>query len=92
MAETEEELQALMSVVDRYGHRWRFQVNPGKCGLLKFRHDGGKLLPTSELRLGDKIVQWVSKYKYLGVELHNGHRSRISGSVCCDRRSQQDTR
>ena len=72
MAETEEELQALMSVVDRYGHRWRFQVNPGKCGLLKFRHDGGKKLPTSELRLGDKIVQWVSKYKYLGVELHNG--------------------
>ncbi len=32
----------------------------------------GSRLPTSEVRLGDRSVAWVSMYKYLGVELHCG--------------------
>jgi len=32
----------------------------------------GSRLPTSDVRLGGRVVTWVSTYKYLGIELHCG--------------------
>lgn len=61
----------LMAAVHAYSVRWRFEINHSKCGLMCFRWQGSRL-PTSEVRLGDRLVAWVPSYKYLGLELHCG--------------------
>ncbi|MDR3738882.1 MAG: reverse transcriptase family protein, partial [Terracidiphilus sp.] len=71
IAESESQLAALMAEVHRYSRLWRFEINHNKCGLMRFQ-PSGNVLPTSELRIGDRVVAWVSQYKYLGVELHAG--------------------
>ena len=88
LSDSMDHLQQLMNIVYAYSCRWRFQVNPTKCGLMKFNKDGSSTQPDDELRLGDTIVNWVQSYKYLGVELHNGvsyrdYRKRASSSATC---------
>ena len=71
IAEDQTQLSELMAEVHSYSQLWRFDINYAKCGLMRFQPSGGDL-PTSELRIGDRVIAWVSQYKYLGVELHAG--------------------
>jgi len=71
LSEDEAGVARLMAAVHAYSVRWRFEINHSKCGLMCFRWQGCRL-PTSEVRLGDRIVAWVTSYKYLGIELHCG--------------------
>ena len=71
LAESEAQLSWLMARVHEYAHRWRFEVNHSKCGLMCFQPSGAEL-PASELRIGERTVPWVAVCKYLGVELHAG--------------------
>jgi len=73
LAESEASLQSLMSVVDRYACRWRFQVNHAKCACVRFNAVGAEV-PDSVLCIGDRAVPWARSYKYLGVELRNAPR------------------
>src|SRR6185312_4304771 len=73
LSEREIDLQHLMTTVHEYAHRWRFEVNHAKCGLMRFNVRGKAVqLPSSVLNLGGTPLSWVASYKYLGVELHNG--------------------
>ena len=72
LADSKADLAQLMSLVSGYARQWRFQVNHGKCGLMRFTPSGSSQLPSEPIALGDRPVQWVAVYKYLGVELHNG--------------------
>ena len=76
IAEDEAQLSELMDAIHRYSRLWRFDINHGKCGLMRFL-PSGSALPTSELRIGDRVIQWVAQYKYLGVELHAGVPFRL---------------
>jgi len=71
LSESESGVASLMAAVHAYSVQWRFDVNHAKCGLMCFRWQGSRL-PTSEIRLGERKVEWVSVYKYLGIELHCG--------------------
>jgi hypothetical protein len=71
LSESEAGVAKLMAALHAYSVRWRFEINHSKCGLMCFRWAGSRL-PTSEVRLGDRVVDWVSVYKYLGIELHCG--------------------
>jgi hypothetical protein len=71
-----DELQHLMETVHKYARRWRFEVNHSKCGLMRFNSNGSSIIPEVKLSLGDVVVPWVSNYKYLGIELHNGQPFR----------------
>ncbi len=71
LSESEAGVAALMSALHAYSVRWRFDINHGKCGLMCFRWQGSRL-PTSEVRLGEQTVAWVSSYRYLGIDLHCG--------------------
>jgi len=72
LSENVDDMQLLMTTVHDYSHRWRFQVNPTKCGLMKFNSNGSSQQPTRRLTIGGVEVKWVTTYKYLGIELHNG--------------------
>jgi hypothetical protein len=71
LSESESGVAQLMTALHAYSVDWRFEINHSKCGLMCFRWAGSRL-PTSEIRLGDRVVVWVSVYKYLGIELHCG--------------------
>jgi len=76
LAQSEEEVSELMRIVGVYARQWRFEVNHAKCGLMCF-HPAGDALLVSALCIGGVPVRWVSAYKYLGVELHNGKPFRL---------------
>jgi exonuclease III len=74
MAEDMQRLQRLMKGVHDYSVKWRFEVNPSKCGLMRFNlMSDGTRLPDHEHRMtiGAQVIQWVSEYKYLGVEMQH---------------------
>ena len=73
LGESAEQLRQLMEVVAAYAHRWRFEVNHSKCGLMAFRPSGSpKLEGRPRLSIGQQVIPWVDSYKYLGIELHSG--------------------
>lgn len=70
LGNNKEDLQTLLHICASYACRWRFEYNHAKCALLHFSCNSSPL-PTSVLLLGTTPVQWVSCYRYLGVELHS---------------------
>jgi len=48
----------------RYGVRWRFQYNPGKCKVMIY---GREKREEEKFVVGDEEIECVEKYKYLGV-------------------------
>jgi hypothetical protein len=88
LADGVEDLRAILASLHQYSRQWRFEVNHSKCGLMRLNHDGSSRLPTDELDMGGVVVPWVTMYKYLGVELHNGvpfrhYRKRALASATC---------
>jgi hypothetical protein len=74
LSESEAGVTQLMAALHAYSPvDWCFEMNHSKCGLwvMCFRWAGSRL-PTSDVRLGGRVVTWVSTYKYLGIELHCG--------------------
>ena len=59
-------LQKMINVVAQYSHKWRFQENLGKCGVMSVRvgKRGRKCPPL--VFFGQDIAE-VQEYKYLGV-------------------------
>ena len=82
LAETSEDLQAMLNVVTEYSKRWRFRLNPkkGKSEVMLF---GRK--PRNKDRkwwLAGVEIGETDKYKYLGIDLRSGlcfkqYRDRI---------------
>lgn len=68
LSDSADGLQLLMQEVHEYSRQWRFSVNHAKCGLMCFK-PSGLPKPMRPLPLGPSVVQWVTQYKYLGVEL-----------------------
>ena len=62
-------LQKLLFLCERYCLEWDIKLNAGKTKNLSF---GGKLQPSSQLVLNGSPIEWVTKWKYLGVTLLHG--------------------
>ena len=62
-------LQKLLLLCENYCIDWDIKLNPNKTKNLSF---GGKMQPSSNLRLNGSPIEWVAKWKYLGVTLLHG--------------------
>ena len=67
MTENKEKLQHMMNIIHKYAHKWRFEINPSKSGIIVFK----KRDPPRNLKitLGECEIKTTNVYKYLGIEL-----------------------
>ena len=94
LAESEEDLQFLINIVDRWGKRWRLEVNLIKTNVMHVRPPKSKL---SEyvFKLGNSIIMYCTNYRYLGTHINEfldfdkmisegiGSASRALGTIIC---------
>src|SRR3954467_11060726 len=63
LANTKEDLQALLKIAEKYAQTWKFAFNTKKCKVMVFNRVGAN--PDTFLE-GDRL-EVVKAYKYLGV-------------------------
>ena len=80
IAGDKEKLEHLMKITFEYSRKWRFTFNYEKCAVVVFDNNV-KSRPIQlgnctqvcncgyHWKLGDKLIQQVNSYKYLGIEL-----------------------
>lgn len=69
VASTEAELQNLVNKVRNYCRKWRMTVNADKTKTMVFKKNYHSRRDEIQIRYGDKILEQVRQYKYLGVML-----------------------
>ena len=68
LANNEVEMQTLLNTLHRWCTNWHVKINPGKT---KAVHFGKKNTKESsvKLKLGHSVIEFVQKYKYLGITI-----------------------
>ncbi len=66
IAESAEQLQALLDILSRWCDRWRLGVNASKSAVMHFRTRGTPR-STAEFNCGQGSLPVVSEYRYLGL-------------------------
>ena len=69
ISETEESLQKQLNTVHSWCQKWQLSINCSKTQVIHFRKMTGQET-NFEFRMGDKCIENVKKYRYLGVELN----------------------
>ncbi len=69
LAENEAHLQSLLDIVHDWTQKWRLLINVDKTKVVHFRRKCEQQTSTS-FKCGDKNVDTVSSYRYLGCELN----------------------
>jgi hypothetical protein len=70
-ADSREDLQRMIDIVASYSHKWRFEENLGKCGVMTvWANPSSKRSEPAALKFLGQAVQEVEQYKYLGVIMH----------------------
>ena len=80
IADSAEDLEKMLDVVYNYSLKWRFRFNFDKCSVVVFDHKAvirslqygschGKCNCGFHFRFGPYLIQQVTSYKYLGIEL-----------------------
>ena len=69
LAETEEDLQSMLFMVECWCKRWRLEVNLSKTNVMHFRKKRKKQSNFTFL-FDKKIVQYCSSYRYLGANIN----------------------
>ena len=69
LAETENDLQLMLNIVNRWCNNWRMEVNLTKTNILHIRK---KSQPRSQVnfKLGTQTVEFCKEYKYLGLTIN----------------------
>ena len=70
MSVSVEGLQSKLDRLHKYCQEWELSINVRKTKLMMFSPKGSSL-PVETVRVGEEHLEWVSKYKYLGVEIHS---------------------
>ena len=83
LAESEIELQNLLNIVNSWCAKWRLEVNLLKTNIMHIRK---KQCPQSEFefRFEDKIVDYCSNYRYLGITVNQHLSFEKSTEDLCD--------
>jgi hypothetical protein len=79
MASTENDLQTLLDVVGDWCTDWNLVINAVKSKVIHFRNKN-KLQTQHTFKLNNETIEQISKYKYLGLILHEN----LNFSVTCD--------
>ena len=74
LADSKEDLQAMLDIVTSYCKKWRFRVNPkkGKSEVMLFGRKPNKAKAERKWWLAGVEIHETDTYKYLGVELVSG--------------------
>jgi hypothetical protein len=93
-ANSREELQKMIDVVALYSHKWRFEENLGKCGVMSVLAASSKPSKPASLEFLGRAVKEVHQYKYLGVIVHESllweqHIKRIADKALAARTRYQ---
>ena len=80
MAESEEDLQVMLSILDRWCKKWRMRVNVSKTKIVHFRTTK-QPRTTFQFNLNNETVECVDKYKYLSIILDEHLNFNVTASV-----------
>ena len=80
MAESEEDLQVMLPILDRWCKKWRMRVNVSKTKIVHFRTTK-QPRTTFQFNLNNETVECVDKYKYLGIILDEHLNFNVTASV-----------
>ena len=77
-----DDLQIKLNNLKEYCQEWGLEVNRSKTKVMVFAKYGHKQ-PTRNIYIGSEPLEWVSSYKYLGIEVHNnGNMTNSSKNLC----------
>ena len=69
IAESEDNLQCMLNVLDKWCKKWRMIINMDKMQIIHFRPKGIKCSQT-KFKLGTTELQLVDRYRYLGCTVN----------------------
>ena len=82
MSLSTDELQLQLNSLDAYCKRWGLEINKKKTKTMVMAKYGQKC-PSYNLKIGDHEIEWVTTYKYLGMELNNnGNLTQSAKNLC----------
>ena len=67
LALDEQTLQSTLDVLNKFCVSWGLQVNPKKTKILIFNKSGRLIKPSTNLRIGDEVIESTKVYCYLGI-------------------------
>lgn len=67
IAETEQDLQAMLNTLDSWCTKWKLQVNAKKTQVVHFRYGPSVNRTTFQFTCGVDCIKVVDKYRYLGL-------------------------
>ena len=70
ISESEKSLQEMLDTVHRWCQKWQLGINCSKTQVIHFRKSSEQET-NFVFKIGDKHIEKVQKYKYLGVELNS---------------------
>ena len=70
LANSEEELQQMLKVVENWCNKWKMIININKTKLVYFNHKSCKK-NIKEIKIYNQIIELVNSYKYLGIDLES---------------------
>ena len=68
-------IQKMLDICADYSQRWRFEYNPGKCGVVVFDHEA-KSPQNRTWVLGNGSINEVDQYTHLGIVTDNNLSSK----------------
>ena len=80
IANDEHKLQRMLDVLDEYCKTWRLTINPNKSKIVHF-HRKSCPRSTQQFQCGNKAIEIVSSYKYLGLVLNEFLDFQITAKV-----------
>ena len=68
LSDSEDNMQRMLDHVSNWCNKWRLRVNYTKSAAMHFRNKGKRRCENA-FHIGNKTIEYVSSYKYLGVVL-----------------------
>ena len=84
MAESEDQLQRMLNIVNSFGNKWGFKFDPTKSKVMVI----GKRIDKHKIwYIGSLEIKEVNEYKYLGVYISRSLKDRYHISKCLKEKS-----
>ena len=80
IASDEHKLQGMLDVLDEYCKTWKLTINPNESKIVHF-HRKSFARSTQQFHCGNKAIEFVSRYKYLGLVLNDFPDFQITAKV-----------
>ena len=79
-----DDLQVQVNNLNEYCIEWGLEINKSKTKVMVYAKYGHKK-PNKNIFIGNETLEWVTSYKYLGIELHNNGNMNASSKHLVNR-------